>query len=127
MKALGGTTPFDNLPSISQQVKIMQGKRPPRPVDPGLTDDLWILVGRCWDQEPRSRPEMRGVLQDLASSLLQSLHQFTKSSPDFQVALSQFYDSTEHEGCLSRLPAAELKEFVSFLCDVSQLFCHFPS
>lgn len=65
---------------------------------------------------------MKTVLQDLAPSLLQSLHQFTKSSPEFQVALSQFYDSTECKGCIDRLRGSELKEFVNFLDGVSKPF-----
>ena len=76
---------------------------------------------RCWDQEPRSRPGIREVLQDLVSSLLWSLYQFTKFSPKFQVALSQFYDSTEHKGCVNHLDGAELKEFVNFLDEVRRL------
>jgi len=107
---------------MTQQVKIIEGERPPRPVDPTLTDNVWTLVERCWDQEPQSRPGMKRVLQDLAPSLLQSLHRSSKSSPEFQVALSQFYDSTERETCLSRLDATELKKFVVFLDDVRQHF-----
>jgi len=47
---------------------ITEGKRPPRPVHPALTDDLWELMERCWAQEPDSRPEMLEVLQVLRSS-----------------------------------------------------------
>lgn len=125
MKALGGIAPFDDLPPISQRVKIIQGERPPRSVDKTLTDDVWTLVRMCWDQEPRSRPKMGRVLRDLAPSLLQSLHKFTKSSPEFQVALNQFGDSTKLRCCLSLVHIAELKEFVTLLDDVRQTFC-FP-
>ena len=62
------------------------------------------------------------MLQDLASSLLQSLYRSPKSSPEFQVSLNQFYGSTEHKTSLSRLGAIELKKFVAFLDDVRQLF-----
>ena len=100
---------------------MMEGERPPRPNNPTFTDDAWILMQRCWDQEPRSRPGIGEVLQDLVSSLLWSLYQFTKFSPKFQVALSQFYDSTEHKGCVNHLDGAELKEFVNFLDEVRRL------
>jgi len=112
----------------------MGGERPSRSNAPTLTDDVWALVERCWAQEPQSRPKMGKVLQDLASSLLQSLRQFTKYSPGFWVALGQFYDNVERYRCLSRLHVTELKRFVDFLDDVGQLFgfshsnsdCDFP-
>ena len=44
---------------------IMKGKRPRRPPHPDLTDGVWRLMERCWDQEPRSRPQMSDVLQVL--------------------------------------------------------------
>jgi len=122
VKVFTGRNPFEGCHPITTTVKIIGGERPPRPDDPTLTDDVWALVGRCWAQEPQSRPKMGRVLQDLASSLLQSLGQFTKSSPGFQVALSQFYDNVERYGCLSRLRLTELKRFVNFLDDVWQLF-----
>ena len=43
----------------------MEGKRPPRPVHPTLTEDLWMLIQRCWDPEPDSRPETSEVLNIL--------------------------------------------------------------
>jgi len=118
MKVFAGENPFDDSLPVAQRVKMMKGERPPRPFNPTLTDEVWTLVSCCWDQEPRLRPGMRRVLQDLAPSLLQSLHQSPKSSPEFQVALSQFYDSTERETCLSHLGPTELKKFVILLDDV---------
>lgn len=127
MKVFTGVVPFNNVPNITSAVKIMDGERPPRPTSPPLADDVWALVRRCWEQEPRSRPEMRNVLQDLTPILLRSLLKFPKSSPEFQVALSQFYDSTELKGCVDHLRGAELEEFINFLDDVSQLFKPFKS
>jgi hypothetical protein len=119
IKVFTGEVPFKEFLPATSAAKIMQGKRPPRPV---LTDDVWALMEMCWDQEPRSRPETRRLLQDLASSLLRSLRQSlprsTESSPEFQVALGQFYDNTERKRCMDRLHNAELREFVNFLDDV---------
>ena len=44
----------------------MEGKRPPRPVHPTFTEDLWTLIQRCWDPEPDSRPETSEVLNVLS-------------------------------------------------------------
>jgi len=43
----------------------MGGERPPRPAQPTLTDGLWALIQRCWDQEVRLRPKALEVLQIL--------------------------------------------------------------
>jgi len=45
----------------------MAGERPPRPTHPTLTDELWELIQRCWDQEPQSRPKILEVAQVLRS------------------------------------------------------------
>ena len=121
-KVFTGTVPFYTFQSVASIIKIIEGERPPRPADPTLPDDVWELTQKCWDQKQRSRPEMKTVLQSLAPSLLRSLYQFPKSSLEFQVALNQFYDSTERKGCIDRLHGAELKEFVNFLDDVRKPF-----
>ena len=60
-----GAVPFNNsLPTVAM-LAIMGGKRPSRPTHPALTDKLWILIERCWNQDPRSRPEVSEVLQIL--------------------------------------------------------------
>lgn len=96
-------------------MKILRGDRPPRPTL--LTDEVWKLMNGCWNKNQLSRPEMSTVLRDLTPSLLQSLYRFTKSS-EFQVALNQFYDSTEKSTCVSRLRDAESRKFIDFLDDV---------
>ena len=47
----------------------MRGERPPRPTHPALTDELWALMRRCWDQQLSSRPEMAEVLRILDTPL----------------------------------------------------------
>ena len=49
-------------------LEIMRGERPPRPTHPALKDQLWVLMRRCWDQDPRSRPEVVEVSQILLAS-----------------------------------------------------------
>lgn len=60
-----GAAPFNIHPSVAATLVIMQGQRPPRPDHPGLTEKLWKLMQRCWDQEPQLRPEMSEVLEVL--------------------------------------------------------------
>ena len=122
MKVFTGAVPFNNLRSDTAMIEIIEGERPLRPTDPALTDDVWVLMQGCWTKEPRSRPVMRKVLQDLASNLFWSLQKSTKPSPQFQVALSQFYDCSGRKGCGSYPHGAEPKEFVNFLEDVRSRF-----
>ncbi|KAF9642914.1 kinase-like protein [Thelephora ganbajun] len=60
-----GTTPFSNRSSSMAMRDITQGKRPPRPTHPTFTEILWTLMQRCWDQNPRLRPDASEVLQIL--------------------------------------------------------------
>ena len=52
------------------QTAIKDGARPPRPSHPDLTDDLWELTERCWDADPRRRPEISAVLKTLRGLLV---------------------------------------------------------
>jgi hypothetical protein len=65
---------------------------------------------------------MSTVLQALTASLLRSLYHSTKSLTEFQVALTQFYDSSDRRSCVNRLRGSELKECVDFLEDVRHPF-----
>jgi len=48
---------------------IAQGGRPTRPTHPTLTENMWALMQRCWDQNPDLRSDVSGVLQALAESV----------------------------------------------------------
>ena len=73
-----GAVPFnDSLPTVAM-LAIMGGKRPSRPTHPALTDELWILIEHCWNQDPRSRPEVSEVLQVLPNPSVS--HPFQLSS-----------------------------------------------
>ena len=57
-----GMVPFSNDQPFAAGYAIMQGRRPPRPMHPAFTDDLWTLMRRCWDGDPHSRPGVSEVL-----------------------------------------------------------------
>ena len=57
--------PFsDHIPQAAITA-IISGGRPPRPMHSGLTDELWVLMNRCWDQDRHNRPRMLEVLLGL--------------------------------------------------------------
>ena len=60
-----GAVPFSNNPPAAATLAIIVGERPPRPTHPQFINQLWILMQRCWDQDPLSRPEVSGVFKVL--------------------------------------------------------------
>jgi hypothetical protein len=65
IQVFSGAIPFNNGTSVMAMLAITQGRRPPRPTHPSFTENLWILMQRCWDQDPHLRPEVSEVLQVL--------------------------------------------------------------
>jgi hypothetical protein len=61
-KVFTGAAPFPHTPPTTVGVRILAGKRPERPAHSSLTDDLWDLNQRCWDQEPQLRPRIAEVV-----------------------------------------------------------------
>ena len=118
MKIFTGVVPFSNCALVTSVTHIIKGKRPPRPADPVLTDDLWALMQGCWNQEPILRPQMSEVLKKVPGSISKRFRGFSKSSPEFRLALERFFDSTEYKDCITYLQDAALEEFVDFLDDV---------
>ena len=40
----------------------MDGERPDRPREPGLTDSVWDMTRTCWRHDPSHRPAMTQVV-----------------------------------------------------------------
>ena len=66
-KVFTGAIPFSDKPSRAAMLAIVGRRRPPRPTNLTLTDGLWVLVQRCWDQEAHLRPKASEVLRVLHS------------------------------------------------------------
>jgi serine/threonine protein kinase len=63
-KAVTGAAPFGNNP-YAAVLAIARGERPPKPTNPILTDRLWLLMQRCWDQKAHQRPSASEILASL--------------------------------------------------------------
>jgi len=97
MKIFTGFPPFYMHPSIAATVAIMQGDRPPRPTHPTFTDGLWVLMQRCWNQEPHSRPDMPEVLRILHNLLAPlPFHNQTSINPNVLFCASGFSSHSAH-------------------------------
>ena len=64
-KVFAGAAPFADSPPTTVAVRVLSGKRPDRPKNPGLTDELWDLIQRCWEGDPLRRPESSEVVSHL--------------------------------------------------------------
>lgn len=52
---------------------VLRGMRPHRPEVHGLTDDVWALIERCWAQDPKERPTIDKVVQELSRIYVEEL------------------------------------------------------
>ena len=60
-----GAVPFSGGSTFVAMLAITEGRHPPRPTHPTLTDSLWTFMRRCWDQDPHLRPEVSEAVQVL--------------------------------------------------------------
>ena len=65
-----GAIPFSGYTDAWAISAINQGTRPPRPTHPTFTEELWILMQRCWDKDPHSRPKTSEALQVFLTALV---------------------------------------------------------
>lgn len=63
IQVFAGAVPFSGKPSSAATVDIMNGVRPPQPKYPTFTKELWLLMQRCWDQDPHLRPRISEALE----------------------------------------------------------------
>ncbi|RDB23999.1 Serine/threonine-protein kinase STY17 [Hypsizygus marmoreus] len=84
LELMTGEQPFSR---ISRDIIVLreldQGKLPERPgrqiTAQGLSDDLWVLMKKCWHKRPESRPSMTYVKEKLAE--LRGISSPTVNSP----------------------------------------------
>ena len=74
-QAFTGVVPLSNSSPPMAMLAIMQNERPPRPTHPTFTENLWILMQRCWDHDPHLRPEVSEALQVLLNPSVSCLFQ----------------------------------------------------
>ncbi|KAF9785751.1 kinase-like domain-containing protein [Thelephora terrestris] len=67
-EVLAREAPFREYDDTTVLSEIQNGKRPRKPADAaplGITESIWMLLGQCWDWEPRFRPASAHVLNVL--------------------------------------------------------------
>ena len=94
--------------------KISDGIQPDRPQEAqklGLTDSLWEMTVRCWDQDPTQRPNMTEVVKLLRKMLRLSL--------SMEGDLDEFFEACKSQGRDGQGERAQ--EFADDLDEVRQL------
>lgn len=62
LQALSGRIPYDDISSdIQVLIEMMRGQFPRRPPNNLLSDEFWLFITSCWDNEPKSRPNVEAV------------------------------------------------------------------
>ena len=67
-EVLTGQAPFSSYDTRVAVGKVLRGERPERPQGAEgkwFTDDVWGILGRCWEPKPGDRPSIDEVLQRL--------------------------------------------------------------
>ena len=67
-EVLTGQVPFSRYSKYAAVAKVLRGERPERPQGPEgrwFTDDVWGILGRCWEPQPGDRPRMEDVFQHM--------------------------------------------------------------
>jgi len=123
MQVFTGAYPFSNLGSFATALAIVEGKRPQRPTHPSFTEELWALVQCCWDQDPRLRPEVSEVLNDLRGLLgsrpfLQQLRHLDRSTSGFHDQLTRVLNGEDYQQRAPNLQGDDLVWLIDYLDEV---------
>jgi len=84
-----GNLPFHDVRHDFQiMMAVQSGKRPLRPShelsrNRGLNDDIWYLIGACWNQKPSQRPTSDQILELLKALPNQPADQ--RPADDFEI------------------------------------------
>ncbi|KAJ7631285.1 kinase-like domain-containing protein [Mycena polygramma] len=57
-----GTVPLAQYNNTNVSYKVYKGERSARPSVPMIPNDLWDLIGACWNQDATARPSMEEVI-----------------------------------------------------------------
>ncbi|KAI3611499.1 protein kinase [Moniliophthora roreri] len=60
--------PFHGVPDSAVIIEIHHRRRPSRPVNMKLSNEIWSFIESCWDDEPSCRPRSPQLLDALKSA-----------------------------------------------------------
>ena len=105
IKVFTGNIPFRGSTPAAAAESIIARRHPKRPTHPSFTDRLWALAQRCWKQEPRDRPRMGRLIQQLS---VFRQHIFGDASPATLSGSSGTHDPAKLYNMAESQPSQEL-------------------
>jgi serine/threonine protein kinase len=99
-EVLSGEVPFAQIKEVIVMWKVICGERPRRPggvEGRWFTDDLWDMLGLCWEAQTKSRPSIEAVLE-----YLRHISRTYKASP---LQKDEGVESDESEWDLEEIPS----------------------
>ena len=118
-KVFTGAVPFSNSPPTAAIFQIMQATRPPRPTHPDFTEDLWMLMQRCWNQDPKMRPNASEVLQAITLSLCKRLVNRTLPTQDRARMITVVFSKQDQAKMARQVPREEVQNLIDVIYGVS--------
>jgi len=91
--------PFHSLRDAEISYKVIQGERPAMPTNAsgsGISDRLWGLLAKCWNEDPSKRPRIDEILQHLSQEPALRLT-FPPSKFPLTPSLESVYESGTHK------------------------------
>lgn len=119
LKVFTGAVPFDDSPGTAAVVRIMHAERPPRPTHPTLTEDLWMLMQRCWNHDPKLRPSASEVLRAIALSICKCFANQTLPASDRACLITAVFSKPDRAKVVRHVPSEETQNLVDVICGVS--------
>ena len=90
-----GKVPFPEEPPAMAPSRVLKGERPEMPQDSeqiGVTDDIWALLERCWQQDPKKRPTMEKVVRKWQRFVDSEDAGVANDAGAFSILVSAFFD-----------------------------------
>jgi hypothetical protein len=121
-QVLTGQQPFSDIKPLELAYRISCGLRPEKPANAeaiGVSDSLWSLIQKCWDDEKTRRPQIQEVMATLGDSAANWHTNMPPSGTEHRADSISEEDSDELKPCeFSSAPIAPF--FSKFLCrDIS--------
>lgn len=69
-QVLTGRSPFPEMSEITAKYMMSKGNRPSRPNHHGISDRVWYVIERCWNNVPAERMSIREATTLLETELL---------------------------------------------------------
>jgi len=87
-QVLTGKPPFFEMSEIAAAHSMLNGARPPRTNSNEITDQVWYIIERCWDNVPSKRMSAGqvAILLEIESLRVSDLH--TSSRPQKRIDLN---------------------------------------